>query len=193
MNKKLPLLFAIVAMIVFLPTDVFAYNLFGYKLTNGVGNWGKNRQYYYVHDSAKTYYKPLIKGAWDTWIHSSHIVSTPISFRETTNKKSAVVELASFSNNDSKHQYVAITSFFRYQKEVEPWESNWGWAKIDLNRFYMKNHLKADQQGTIAHEIGHAMGLAHNGDSFSIMCPLAGGRKTARPLRDDYEGINVLY
>ncbi|SDY35925.1 matrixin family metalloprotease [Thermoactinomyces sp. DSM 45892] len=193
MKKRLLLLFSIFLLTVSVPLEAFAYNLFGYRLTNGVGNWGKNRQYYYIHDSAKKYYKSLINRAWETWIHSPHILSTPISFRETTNKKSAVVELSEFYDITSEHDYLGITYFYKYQQEVYPWDTNWGWAKINLNRARLKNLRETDQQGTIAHELGHAMGLAHNMYEFSVMCQFGAGRKTARPLRDDYEGINKLY
>lgn len=56
-----------------------------------------------------------------------------------------------------------------------------------------------DKQGTIAHEMGHVMGLDHvsNGESSSIMMQLVGsgipGRATNVPNQNDYETINFVY
>ncbi|TCP60822.1 matrixin family metalloprotease [Baia soyae] len=190
MKKRLSLLLSALAVVLFFPIESSAYILYGHKLTNGVGNWGKNRQYYYLHDSANQY-KPLIKNAWNTWVNSSSILSTPISFRESTNKKASVVEF--FSINNPSKKYAGMTYFYRYKEEVEPEKSNWGWTEIELNQAELKYIGETDQQGTIAHEIGHAMGLAHNGNEFSVMCQFAYGRKTSRPLLDDYKGINAIY
>ena len=75
---------------------------------------------------------------------------------------------------------------------------NWTWAKILLNGNVFA-HASNNQQATIAHEFGHAMGLDHCRNSsgawetFRIMCPSNAGRTTTIPHQDDYEVINHLY
>lgn len=48
--------------------------------------------------------------------------------------------------------------------------------------------------GTIAHEAGHAFGLAHNqGNPKSIMCQTGSGRSVSSAQICDLKGINHLY
>lgn len=57
-------------------------------------------------------------------------------------------------------------------------------------------NLSADEkrQGTMAHEFGHAMGLAHsNNNPDVIMCQLRYGRRVYLPMADDANGINSLH
>ena len=53
---------------------------------------------------------------------------------------------------------------------------------------------KNGRKGTIAHEAGHAFGLAHNqGNPKSIMCQTKYGRAVSSAQICDLKGINHLY
>lgn len=78
---------------------------------------------------------------------------------------------------------------------------NYSWTEIVLNSSVFdslsnKSGLSGNRhrQGTVAHEFGHAMGLAHsNSNPNVIMCQYGRGRKVYLPTADDLNGINALY
>jgi predicted Zn-dependent protease len=81
---------------------------------------------------------------------------------------------------------------------------NWGYSKIYLNPnafaaidagLLQTNGQTAYQVklGTVTHEFGHAMGLAHYSNAYVIMCQMSAGRKIYQPSADDCNGINSLY
>jgi hypothetical protein len=73
---------------------------------------------------------------------------------------------------------------------------NFGWTEIRLNTpvFADSSFSTFNRQGTIAHEMGHAMGLAHYTDPNVIMAQYNNGyREVNRPSSEDLYGINVLY
>lgn len=185
---------------------VYAYNTFGYTLNGGVGNYGYSTRNYWV-DSSASDYKTLISDAVSSWVYTTSRlgITTPISLKNTTTKSTSyfdvyLLELPGNSNT------VAVT--YMYVKNVgcinpdsSAPDQNWSWTEIHLNSnsfstLSVDNSLTDDQnrQGTIAHEFGHAMGLAHsNNNTEVIMCQLKYGRKVYLPMADDLNGINSLY
>lgn len=141
--------------------DSFAYTLLPYELNGGVGNWGYNKRYYWLDTSATNIRTP-INNAYNTWINTSHILSTPISWGQTTTKASGTVEFYTYRSYDGANGY---TTFWRFSDLVSPEVENWGWCQIYYNYNYTGG------QPTIAHEIGHTMGHdENNSDPYTIMC-----------------------
>ena len=171
-----------------LTINVFAaatpYVLLKYELNGGVGNWGYNKRYYW-NDSSASEISDTINAAYNSWIYTSHILETPISWRQTTTKSSGTVEFYTYSSSDNKNGY---TSFWRYNTQVSPNSQNWGWCIIYYNTNYTGG------QATLAHEIGHTLGLnENNSNPDTVMCQMASGRRVSTPQLGDLQGINTKY
>lgn len=132
----------------------------------------------------------------DSWIYTTERLSitTPISYVQTSTQSSSVMDIYAGNYYSSDTGIIAQTTFWVYSTQLDPYKSNWGWNKIQLNMPVMSTLDTYDQQGSIAHEMGHAFGLDHNNeDPTTIMCQLAYGRFVYMPTPDDLNGINHLY
>lgn len=176
------------------------YHTFGdYHMSYGVGNYGKNRRYYYESGFNSTY-SEYIANAVSEWVHTSTgypNVKTSISIRKTNTKKSAMFE---FTQNFIASGVLGLTKFFLYQNEVPLNSSgaltkNYGWAQCIISASESDKYSTAAQkQATIAHELGHAMGLSHqNYRKESIMCQAGYGRTATRADAVDCVTINHIY
>jgi hypothetical protein len=177
------------------------YHTFGdYHMSYGVGDYGKNRRYYYESGFDSTY-STYIANAVSEWVHTSSEgpgVKTSISIRKTTTKKSALFE---FSNEYLGKGILGETKFYLYQDELSfdsygALTKNYGWAQclISVSELDSNNITAAQKQATIAHELGHAMGLSHqNTRPASIMCQTGYGRTATRADATDCNTINHIY
>lgn len=185
---------------------VFAYNVFGYTLNGGVGNYGYSTRHYWI-DSSASDYTSLINNAVSTWVGTTARlnITTPISLENTTTKTSSYFDVYMYELQGASNGVAATFFYVKNVGCINPDLStgpnqNYSWTEIVLNSTTFPN-LQANsvltatekQQGTIAHEFGHAMGLAHNSNVSSIMCQLQGGRRVYMPMVDDANGINYLY
>lgn len=170
-----------------------------YHMGYGVGNYGKNRRYYYESGFDSTY-SNYIANAISEWVHTSSgypNVKTSISIRKTTTKKSALFE---FENDRLSPGQLGLTKFYLYKNEVpilrDTLTKNYGWTKsiIPVRAIELEGMSSAQKQATIAHELGHAMGLTHqNNRPASIMCQYGEGRKATRADATDCNAINHIY
>lgn len=185
---------------------VLAYNVFGYTLNGGVGNYGYNTRNYWV-DSSASNYSTMIDAAVSTWVHTTSRlgITTPISLARTTTKSSSYFDVYMKAMPGST---TTVAGTYFYVKNVgcinpnlQGPNQNYSWTEIDLNSnsfpsLAANSSLSADEkrQGTIAHEFGHAMGLAHSNDNPKvIMCQLKANRSVYMPMADDAQGVNALY
>ena len=173
------------------------YTFDDFKMGYGVGDYGKNRRYYYESGFNSTY-SNYISDAVSEWVHTStegpH-VKTSISIRKTTNKSLALFELV--SDNALGTYVLGETKFYLYQEELPlingTLTKNYGWSKIYLNVNLLNTIPAAQRKGTVAHEFGHAMGLSHQDRIDSIMCQFGRGRKATRADATDCNTINHIY
>ncbi len=196
MKKIVGLSLAFVSVIsITIPSSTFAanhYDTFGGKLTGGVGNWGKSTQYYWI-DSSASGESSRINSSMSAWVHTGKIVSTPISFRNTSNKPSSVIDIYKGNYYPRSSGILGETKFYRSGSQIDP-SSNYSWAKIQLNSSSFDSLNTYHKSGTIAHEMGHAFGLAHNNyEGDSIMCQFGAGRTVNTPDSGSLYGINSLY
>lgn len=175
------------------------FGTFGFRLTSGVGDWGNSTQYYWI-DSSASGETSRINDSMSAWVHTGHILSTPISFRKTTNKPSSVMDIYKRNYFPYSEHTLGIARFYKSGSEVKPYEENYSWTKILINAPNYNEFNDFYKRGTLAHEMGHAFGLAHNNaEGDSIMCQLDSGepgdakRYVNTPDLGSLYGINSLY
>lgn len=202
----LGILVAILFVSCFFSFNAFAYNTWGYTLNGGVGNYGYNTRHYWVDSSASSY-STMISNAVSSWVNTTSRlgITTPISIASTSTKSSSYFDIYYLSmpgsSNTVAGTYFYVKNVGCINPNLEAPNQNYSWTEIHLNSSVFPNltgntYLTADQkrQGTVAHEFGHAMGLAHsNNNMYVIMCQLASGRRVYLPMTDDANGINSLY
>jgi hypothetical protein len=168
-----------------------AYALFGHRLTYGVGNYGSSNQHYWV-DSSASGYLSTVNGAMSDWIYTTSYwgITTPISYTRTTTKSSSRMDhYKSTAIND----WWGLTQFFNGNSQVQPTATNWVWAKVWIDGDFANCPNK---RGVIAHEQGHAMGLAHVSSGTAVMrydIGFGSLNNITRAQPDDLNGINYLY
>lgn len=167
------------------------YTFNNHKMIGGVG--GSGTKYYYVASSAKNYSK-YCTSAMNDWVYTTERLNytTSISFKKTTTRSNSVIDILGTKNRGSHSKGVlAWTEFYKSGSTINPNNANWKYCYIKI---YTPSLKASSSKGTIAHEIGHAFGLAHNNKNVkSIMCQTGSGRKVSTAQICDLKGINHLY
>ncbi|MDC3418680.1 matrixin family metalloprotease [Aquibacillus salsiterrae] len=185
----------VVVLLIIPANQVYAYDTYNDHILNGgVGDYGNNKRYYYLTSSAVDE-ELKIKEAMGDWIYTTERtgITTPISIRETSFQS-----LSSFDFYKDQYWPVEMgvlgdTLHYRYSSQVDEEYENWGWTKVRLNGANYDINSYWVQKATIAHEMGHAMGLDHVGNTYAIMYSSADKANVNKAGVDDLNGINHLY
>jgi hypothetical protein len=191
-----------------------AYQTWGdHVLIGGVGNYGANDRLYVLFAGAQPY-GTTIHNAMHDWIYTTDRlgITTPISWLETTSESAGTLEIHASGWLPESTKIIAATEGWTGTKSngtrvfeygmPEP-TVNWNWCKIRINTNVYDvdsdmamngNTASYNRKGSIAHEIGHVMGLAHtNGTPGALMCQLSDGRTANDARANECNGINYLY
>jgi hypothetical protein len=161
---------------------------------NHVLNGGVGGRYYYITSSA-TGHATDITGAVYEWIHTTERlgITTPIYWTRTYTQSSSVMDFYHGTYYDASTGIAAVTEQILNGVVISPYANNWNWGKIKLNTPVYDPLSDYNEKGTVAHEMGHLMGLAHTSVTNRIMCQLSDGRTVNAAQADDCYGINYLY
>lgn len=174
-------------------------------MINGVGSWGAHNRFYWMNYTASTSCGDLVDKAVKTWNFSQDSdCHTSISLLKTTVQDNAMFEVwlndyqSTLGGSPGATEYY-ISGGVLLNNGGYPTQ-NWVWTKIKLNYPVFRLESNTEKQATIAHEFGHAMGLAHCMDETGyvydtdrIMCPSDQGRSVYYPKELDLLAINHLY
>ena len=147
---------------------------YGGELQNGV----TNICVYLDYDSGVGYWETYIQQAVNNWMHTGW--SNPIYMTFVNSSYGSTLDFYAQDNSlfnvPSDYVIFAETRFFasnnnRVYPDVNN-AVNWKFAQIHINddNFRLSEFTSAMAGGTVRHEIGHALGLAHNTATlYSIM------------------------
>jgi len=166
---------------------VNAYNTFnGHKLTYGV-----NDQRYWLDSSAVNSHPNAIPAGVKAW---SDTTDTKVYYTRTSTKSQSRLDF--YRRSSSSNSYCAVTQMYVDTATVDPNSRNWWWAKVTIDPALANENLcgaSTHRKGIIAHEQGHAMGLAHTGNTATLMYVGISSTNVNQPAKDDRNGINALY
>ena len=165
----------------------WAYQTFhDHKLIYGVSG-----QRFWLSPSAVANNSAAIHDGIPLW----NATTTPVSYTETTIQSQSRLDFYNNLNYDDPSN-CAFTKVFVDTTSVDPDVQNWWWGKVVITPL-LKDEWNcgngAHRKAIVAHEQGHAMGLAHVIDSSRLMYDWIGLTNVNAPQPDDIDGINHLY
>jgi len=170
------IIFVCAFFIIFSAQSVLAYNLLGGKQKTTNLKVVKKATFKSTHGSVLT-------DAIFDWIDSSN----PLKFTVYSSGDGHIyVGGGNNGNNDT------LATTYNYREYIF-----WGDYKdsvIELNYDLYDSLSSFNKKGTMSHEIGHALGLAHdNSNPNVVMCQLKFNRVVNAAQSDDLDGISYLY
>lgn len=162
------------------------------KLINGVGSYGNHVRYYWIDNSASEY-TSLISQARYNWVNTSSILTTSILIRQISTQSSSVFDIYKRQEFPASSGKIAVSYFYNTSNQSMGVPTyDYKWTEIVLNTSVFATLSDFNKVGTIAHEFGHCMGLAHTTDSNRIMCKVS-TRVVNSPNYTDLDTINHIY
>ncbi|MER7908589.1 matrixin family metalloprotease [Streptomyces sp. NPDC096068] len=164
-----------------------AFNTFNsHRLKYGVYN-----QYYWLDSTAENSHPTAIRAGVGNWNSSN----APVWYINTSNKSQSRLDF--YRRSTSSNSYCAITAMYVDTATVDYFSTDWVWAKVTLDPALANSSLcgpDTHRDGIVAHEQGHAMGLAHHPTNSSVlMYTYVSGTSLDTPTGDDINGIDYLY
>ncbi len=165
---------------------------FTYKCSGGVSG------YYYINEGTSNVFYSLITAAAHNWEYTGY-GDNPVYLTIKSNNDNTIIDIYNEYGTYWDNPSILGETIHRdgSANRVDPYLNNWDYSEIHLNETYMSSNkiTNSHAQGTIAHEMGHAFGLAHynNNPTGSIMCQSFVPRIVQTVQQEDNEAINPKY
>ena len=200
MKTKKQIYFSVVAILVFAIISLLSTSVYAVTPTF----WGACSRgvhvYYYIDGGSNNVLYQSIRDAAYNWEHTGHGANPIYLYIKSASSGTAI----DFYNTTSGFwgadgQYVLGETFHRNSSgaRIDPDTSHWLYSEIYLNTDLLNGNYSWERQGTAAHEMGHAFGLAHytntTNPNISIMCTTGQGRTVQTVQPEDNEAINIKY
>ena len=161
-------------------------------MIGGVGSYGNHVRYFWIHSSAAEE-ESIIDQVRYEWVNTSSILTTSILIRKISTQKSSVFDIYKNQIYPSLQGILGESFFFdTSNNDMGVPNADYKWTQIILNTSNFNNSSNFTKRGTISHEFGHCMGLAHSTNPNRVMCT-AETREVASPSYVDLDTINHLY
>lgn len=175
----------------------FAYSTFNdHVFTGGVSNLTYSTE----DDSVNSYIESTMKSAANSWNNTN----CGVSLTETAKHGSAnIIFYYDEDLTNAADDNAGVIAFTKFYLTNSKWvggdsdnhsgpTSNWSKSHIIINPSVYNTLSTSVKTASLAHELGHAFGLAHSNDRTVLMYP-SSARTVYTPQIDDTNGIIHLY
>lgn len=155
---------------------------------------GVDSMCYYV-DSTASSYTSYINTGISRWTNGGHSPSDFINMTAVSSNYATDVDYYAQPEEDFILAFsIAETSFFSSSGISGSGSVPYYYSEIRINTDEFPSRTSFQKIGTMAHEFGHAMGLAeNNSNTSSIMCQLSSGRTVNTVSNEDYATVVSIY
>ena len=155
---------------------------------------GVDNMCYYV-DSTASAYTSYINTGISRWTNGGHSPSDFINMTAVSSNYATAVDYYGQTEDEFLSGYsFAETVYYMSNGANTSGLGSYYYAEILINKDSIANCTSFEKIGTMAHEFGHAMGLAeNNGNPSSIMCQLGAGRTVNTVSNEDYATVVSIY